>query len=56
MERELFDFVEQHKASHMRLRGGIEFVDSVPKSPSGKILRRILKDQENEKQGNKAKL
>ena len=30
--------------NHKRLRGGIFVVDSIPKSPSGKILRRQLKD------------
>ncbi|KAJ5760363.1 hypothetical protein N7520_007519 [Penicillium odoratum] len=31
-------------ANHKRLRGGIFIVDQIPKSPSGKILRRQLKD------------
>lgn len=31
-------------ASHKKLRGGIHFVEQIPKSPSGKILRRQLKE------------
>lgn len=38
--------VEEHKARHKWLKGGVRFVDAVPKSPSGKILRRLLRDQE----------
>ncbi|POR36409.1 Putative 4-coumarate--CoA ligase 1, partial [Tolypocladium paradoxum] len=38
--------VEEHKARHKWLRGGVEFIDVVPKSPSGKILRRLLRDRE----------
>ena len=40
--------VEQHKAKHKWLRGGVEFIDVIPKSPSGKILRRLLRDKERE--------
>ena len=46
-------------ANHKRLRGGIRFIDEVPKSASGKILRRLLKDKakQEESQGKpKAKL
>ncbi|KAH7185015.1 uncharacterized protein B0J16DRAFT_340773 [Fusarium flagelliforme] len=35
--------VEEHKARHKWLKGGVRILDIVPKSPSGKILRRILK-------------
>jgi acyl-coenzyme A synthetase/AMP-(fatty) acid ligase len=30
------------------LKGGVEFIDVIPKSPSGKILRRLLRDREKE--------
>jgi acyl-coenzyme A synthetase/AMP-(fatty) acid ligase len=30
-----------------RLKGGIEFIDAIPKSQSGKILKTILKEREN---------
>jgi 4-coumarate--CoA ligase len=44
-------------ASHKRLRGGVRFVDEVPKSASGKILRRVLKEKAKEEtKGGKAKL
>ncbi|KLJ10674.1 hypothetical protein EMPG_13948 [Blastomyces silverae] len=32
-------------APHKRLRGGVKFIDEIPKSASGKILRRVLKEQ-----------
>ncbi|KAE8134985.1 hypothetical protein BDV38DRAFT_294956 [Aspergillus pseudotamarii] len=35
-------------AYHKRLRGGVRFVDAIPKSVSGKILRRVLKKQAKE--------
>ncbi len=40
--------VEKHKAPYKWLKGGVEFLDAVPKSPSGKILRRLLRDREKE--------
>lgn len=44
----LYQYVADHKARYKRLEGGIEFIDVVPKSPSGKILRRMLRDKEKE--------
>ncbi|KAK7425297.1 hypothetical protein QQZ08_008194 [Neonectria magnoliae] len=49
---EINKHVEEHKARHKWLKGGIEFIDVIPKSPSGKILRRLLRDRE--KQARKA--
>ncbi|KAH7029593.1 uncharacterized protein B0I36DRAFT_270302 [Microdochium trichocladiopsis] len=43
--------VADHKASYKWLRGGVEFLDAIPKSPSGKILRRLLRDKEKAKRG-----
>lgn len=40
--------VEDHKARHKWLKGGVRFIDAIPKSPSGKILRRLLRDEEKE--------
>jgi 4-coumarate--CoA ligase len=41
---DLQEFVAGHVASYKQLRV-VEFVDAIPKSPSGKILRRLLRDQ-----------
>jgi acyl-coenzyme A synthetase/AMP-(fatty) acid ligase len=41
--------VEDSKPSYKWLKGGIEFLDAVPKSPSGKILRKVLREKEKEK-------
>ena len=30
---------------YKRLAGGVEFIDVIPKNPSGKLLRRVLRDQ-----------
>lgn len=40
----LRELVERQTARYKWLRGGIVFVDKVPKSPSGKILRRVMRD------------
>ncbi|KAL5008842.1 hypothetical protein ScPMuIL_014423 [Solemya velum] len=40
-------YVEQNAAAFKKLRGGVEFVDEIPKSISGKILRRVLRDKSN---------
>lgn len=41
---DIVKFVNARASSHKRLRGGIKFVDSIPKTASGKILRRSLRD------------
>ncbi|KAF5694707.1 phenylacetyl ligase [Fusarium denticulatum] len=55
--KELQDFVAVRKAKHKRLSGGVEFMDQIPKSASGKILRRVLKASWKEKmESQRAKL
>jgi 4-coumarate--CoA ligase len=41
---ELQEYVAEHVSSYKRIRM-VEFVDEIPKSPSGKILRRLLRDR-----------
>ena len=44
-EKELVDFVAGKVAPHKKIRGGVRFVKVIPKTASGKILRRVLKNQ-----------
>jgi 4-coumarate--CoA ligase len=44
-EQYMQDWVKERIAPYKRLNGGVRFVDSVPKSASGKILRRLLRDE-----------
>jgi acyl-CoA synthetase (AMP-forming)/AMP-acid ligase II len=48
--------VEKRTAKYKWLMGGIVFVDQIPKSPSGKILRRVLKNGGPETKGVEFKL
>jgi acyl-CoA synthetase (AMP-forming)/AMP-acid ligase II len=41
---EILDFVALRVARYKKIRS-IEAVDAIPKSPTGKILRRVLKDR-----------
>lgn len=44
-EKDVHVFVDENVAAYKKLRGGVEFIDEIPKSLSGKILRRELKDR-----------
>nr|AFQ01093.1 acyl-CoA synthetase [Glossina morsitans morsitans] len=44
-EEEIFKYVANRVAHYKQLAGGIIFTNEVPKNPTGKILRRILKEQ-----------
>ena len=44
-EDEIVNYVAGKVAKHKHLVGGVEFIDAVPKSPSGKILRRMLRQK-----------
>ncbi|XP_011688645.1 PREDICTED: luciferin 4-monooxygenase-like [Wasmannia auropunctata] len=41
--QDLQEFVKQKLSTHKWLHGGVQFVDVIPKNPSGKILRRELR-------------
>lgn len=43
-EQEIKDFVKVNLAQHKQLRGGVIYLDAIPKSASGKILRRELRE------------
>ncbi|OAA73807.1 4-coumarate-CoA ligase 2a [Cordyceps fumosorosea ARSEF 2679] len=45
-EQSLVDYVHAKVADYKKLRGGLVFVDAVPRSPSGKILRKQLRESE----------
>lgn len=42
-EKYVYDYIAQQCADSRKLRGGVYFVDSLPTTPSGKILRREMK-------------
>ena len=42
---QVIDWVNAKVANHKKLRGGCRVMEAIPKSPSGKILRRVLRDQ-----------
>lgn len=42
---QISSFVKARKPKYKSLAGGIDFVENIPKSPSGKILRRAVKDR-----------
>ena len=43
-EEALMEFVQSKVANYKRLRGGVKFVEAVPRSPSGKILRKEVRE------------
>jgi acyl-coenzyme A synthetase/AMP-(fatty) acid ligase len=54
LEKEIVDFVASKVANHKRLRGGVKFVDEIPKSAAGKILRRVLRDRYTQEEKRRA--
>ena len=57
LAQEITEWLNSKVAPPKKLRGGLRFIEAIPKSPSGKILRRVLKDQVKKEEGApKAKL
>lgn len=42
---ELHEYINKNLIKYKRLLGGVEIIDAIPKNPSGKILRRELKEK-----------
>lgn len=56
-EDDIKNYVKSQLASHKQLRGGVIYLEAIPKSPSGKILRRELREMaKKEQRGTGAKL
>ena len=43
-ERDIVEWTATKVAKHKRLEGGVAFVDEIPKSPSGKIQRKVMRE------------
>ncbi|KAK4943650.1 hypothetical protein LTR10_016747 [Elasticomyces elasticus] len=48
---EVMEFVKTRSAPHKQLRGGVVFMDEIPKNSSGKILRRELRERAKKEAG-----
>lgn len=55
LARDIVNWLGERVGPPKRLRGGVRFVKEIPKSPSGKILRRVLKDQVKREEGTELK-
>lgn len=54
--RDVIEFVHKNASNHKRLRGGVVFVEEIAKSPSGKILRKQLRQRVADEEKMKSKL
>lgn len=43
-EWDIENWMNERVAKHKQLTGGVVFIDDVPKSPSGKIQRKVLRE------------
>jgi 4-coumarate--CoA ligase len=50
-ETEVKKWVEQRLSKYKWLEGGVRFLDMLPKTASGKVLKRVLRDREGEARG-----
>ncbi|XP_040151416.1 4-coumarate--CoA ligase 1-like [Anopheles arabiensis] len=48
-EEQLIQYVDERVSNEKRLRGGVRFVEEIPKTASGKILRRTLRELANQR-------
>lgn len=51
-ETDIHDFLNSRVSVYKRLRGGVVFVDEIPRNLNGKIMRQVLKEwSEKDSQG-----
>lgn len=43
-DKDVIEFVQKNASKAKWIRGGVKFIDAIPKNPSGKILRREMKE------------
>ena len=43
-EKDIHDFLNSRVSVYKRLRGGVVFVDEVPRNLNGKVMRNVLKE------------
>lgn len=43
--KEIQDFVANNVSAQKRLHGGVQFINEIPRNPTGKILRRVLRER-----------
>jgi acyl-CoA synthetase (AMP-forming)/AMP-acid ligase II len=55
-EKDVVEFAGAALAKYKRLEGGVRFVDAIPKNASGKILKRLLRDEAKKEQPAGSKL
>ncbi|KIV78442.1 hypothetical protein PV11_10162 [Exophiala sideris] len=55
LERDIHEWLNKKIAPYKRLRGGIRFIDIIPKSAAGKVLRRVLAEQAKNEEAQKAR-
>ncbi|KAF8362317.1 acs-14 [Pristionchus pacificus] len=46
---QVYNFIKEKVSPYKYLNGGVEFIDVIPKSAAGKILRRMLRDKHQSK-------
>lgn len=55
-EQDVKNFIKGQVADYKQLRGGVVFIDAIPKSASGKILRRELRERAKAETETRSKL
>ncbi|KAL9081302.1 MAG: hypothetical protein Q9157_000157 [Trypethelium eluteriae] len=55
-EQEIQRFMQERTSRNKWLVGGVKFLDTIPKNPSGKILRKSLRDQAKMEVGERPRL